>query len=351
MSSSSRLAEKEFLSTDRPHPKYLFGCNDHSAALAEAVLVDGFVDDFQAGGTFCGKPVVAGEQVPSNAAVVNCVLMARSWASKRRVQSLNVAVRLDYGDLLACDPSLAPVPKFVSDTLEDQEQHGERWAWLLDRLQDETSKQVLRDVSGFRTSANLTFLASYSFAPAEQYFTRVCPVSAHDVFVDCGGFDGDTTEQFIRRCPDYHRVWLFEPAEANMLKAKARLHGVRDIHFVPKGVSSKPGTLSFDAGAGSASAISDAGESRIEVTTLDEEVDEPVTFIKMDLEGWELHALSGAAGHITRDHPKLAIAVYHQASDFWRIPEFILGLRDDYDIHLRHYTEGWTETVMYFAPR
>jgi hypothetical protein len=74
-------------------------------------------------------------------------------------------------------------------------------------------------------------------------------------------------------------------------------------------------------------------------------------FIKMDLEGWELKALQGAVRHIREDHPKLAIAVYHHPSDFWRIPEFILSIRDDYDLYLRHYTEGWSETVMYFVPR
>ena len=90
---------------------------------------------------------------------------------------------------------------------------------------------------------------------------------------------------------------------------------------------------------------------KIAVTTLDERIKEKVTFIKMDLEGWELKALQGAVRHIREDHPKLAIAVYHHPSDFWRIPEFVLSIRDDYDLYLRHYTEGWSETVMYFVPR
>ena len=46
----------------------------------------------------------------------------------------------------------------------------------------------------------------------------------------------------------------------------------------------------------------------------------------------------------------LAIAVYHDIVDFWRIPEYVLSLRPNYQIYLRHYTEGWSETVMYFVP-
>ncbi len=37
--------------------------------------------------------------------------------------------------------------------------------------------------------------------------------------------------------------------------------------------------------------------------------------------------------------------------DFWRIPEQVLSYRDDYNIFLRHYTEGVSETVMFFIPK
>ena len=71
----------------------------------------------------------------------------------------------------------------------------------------------------------------------------------------------------------------------------------------------------------------------------------------MDLEGWENKALLGAKNHILQDHPKLAIAVYHSASDFWSIPQLVLGIRNDYDVYLRHYTQGWVESIMYFIPK
>jgi hypothetical protein len=97
--------------------------------------------------------------------------------------------------------------------------------------------------------------------------------------------------------------------------------------------------------------VTSSGACEISVTPLDVEVNEPVTFIKMDLEGWELPALSGSREHILRDRPKLAIAVYHRPSDFWGVFEFVTGLRPDDRVYLRHYTEGWSETVMFFVPR
>jgi len=52
------------------------------------------------------------------------------------------------------------------------------------------------------------------------------------------------------------------------------------------------------------------------VTTLDAAIGQPVSFIKMDLEGWELNALEGSRAHILEDRPKLAISVYHAGTNF-----------------------------------
>jgi len=125
------------------------------------------------------------------------------------------------------------------------------------------------------------------------------------------------------------------------------LHGVT---YHPLGLFDRNTTLSFSSGDGSASHISEEGNVKIEVATLDSVVNEPVTFIKLDLEGAEIAALTGMKQHIQDDHPKLAVAVYHYPSDFWKIPEYILSLRNDYRIYLRHYTEGWAETIMFFIP-
>jgi hypothetical protein len=47
----------------------------------------------------------------------------------------------------------------------------------------------------------------------------------------------------------------------------------------------------------------------------------------------------------------LGIAVYHHPADFWRVFESVTALRSDYNLYLRHYTEGWTEMIMYSLPR
>jgi FkbM family methyltransferase len=71
------------------------------------------------------------------------------------------------------------------------------------------------------------------------------------------------------------------------------------------------------------------------------------TFVKMDIEGAELAALEGAAKTIQECKPKLAVCVYHKPQDIWEIPGFILSLRSDYRLYLRHYSTAMGETVLY----
>ena len=61
-------------------------------------------------------------------------------------------------------------------------------------------------------------------------------------------------------------------------------------------------------------------------------------------------ALDGASKTIMEYHPRLAASVYHQADDLGRIPELVLWYRDDYSLYLSYYTEGVTETVLFFVP-
>ncbi|WP_217270531.1 FkbM family methyltransferase [Janthinobacterium psychrotolerans] len=308
------------------------------------------MDDGASGEQWQGLPVVSITQLPADAMVVNCAMSIAPVEAARKLARQPLRACLSYADLLAERPDLIPLPAFVAEMRADVAARSQRWRQLREQFADNASKLVFDDVLRFRLSAAPEHMASYSVRFADQYFEHFLQLSG-EVFVDAGGFDGDTTEIFCDRYPDYQHVFLFEPSAKNMQAAKIRLTQRRDISFVEQGISDQAGTLWFNPDAGSASAVSSAGASSIEVTTLDAALTQPVSFIKMDLEGWEMQALAGAQRHIREDHPKLAISVYHNASDFHRIPDYIATLRQDYDLYLRHYTQGWSETIMFFVPR
>lgn len=80
----------------------------------------------------------------------------------------------------------------------------------------------------------------------------------------------------------------------------------------------------------------------------DELSDERITYIKMDIEGAELKALKGAEETLKRCKPKLAICVYHNTSDFWRVPQYIKSINSEYKIFLKHHSNiNCWGTVLY----
>lgn len=343
--------EKFILSSNATH-RYLLGRNQSAKILSEIFDIQAFVDDFVEADTFWqGKPVIKTDLLPENALVVNCSMSIAPISAFNRLKSVKVRNILSYTDFCRCSLGISvPIPGFIEESRKDISDNLGKWQNISDLLHDSESKKTLDDVISYRLTGDYSYMNSYSVRLMEQYFEPFMSNHENGIFIDCGGFDGDTTEEFCKRYPNYKKVYLFEPSITNLTKAKQRLQGFRDIKFMPLGVSNEEGKLYFNPDAGSASCVSDSGSSEIAVTTLDKTINEKVTFIKMDLEGWELKALQGSVKHIQEDHPKLAIAVYHHPSDFWRIPEFVLSIRDDYDLYLRHYTEGWTETIMYFVP-
>ena len=74
------------------------------------------------------------------------------------------------------------------------------------------------------------------------------------------------------------------------------------------------------------------------------------TYIKMDIEGFEMNALLGARETIRANRPILAVCVYHKPEDLREVPLLINSLSDAYRYFLRsHDEEGW-ELVVYAVP-
>lgn len=347
---SVRAKAEAFFSPANVSKRFLYGRNTHSAKLSERIDVIGFVDDFYENEIWHGKPVFKGEEIPRDSLVINCTFSISPISLSRRINKLFPEGGLEYGQLLAAFPELIPVPDFIDNQREDLKNNRNYYNKLYSWLYDEESKKTFIDILRFRLSGDLRNMLSYTVRPSDQYFEPFLKIPANSVFVDGGGFDGDTTEIFCSRYPDYKRVFLFEPSNSNMLKAKDRLKNYQDIVFFEKALSDKRESLLFQPDQGMKSSVSKSGATSVLATTIDEEITCPVSFIKTDLEGWDLKAIMGAKTHILKDHPNLAISVYHETQHIWQIFEYVINIRNDYRVYLRHYTEGDSETIMYFVP-
>ena len=76
-------------------------------------------------------------------------------------------------------------------------------------------------------------------------------------------------------------------------------------------------------------------------------LEKPVTFIKMDVEGYELASLRGAQKVIQKWKPKLAVCIYHRRQDLWEVQEYIASLVPSYRFYMRAYEDTTTELVLY----
>lgn len=122
------------------------------------------------------------------------------------------------------------------------------------------SRRVFDKLMTFRLTGNLAAMADFEYAAERQYFEPFVELGTDEVFVDGGGFDGFTTEEFARRCSDYAAIHFFEPSTNVMAKAKEKLTHLARINFHGLGLYEERAILRFDADSGSASRISKAAE-------------------------------------------------------------------------------------------
>jgi FkbM family methyltransferase len=256
----------------------------------------------------------------------------------------------------------------------------EYWSKLkqVEKLEDKTKSLD----SGFLSfKLNLTdlkpigFPIKLFFSPAgvmadyvvEQYRYQkenlLIAVEPGDVVLDGGGCFGDTALYFANAAGVNGHVFSFEFIPSNMAIWKKNLSlnpqlekqcslveaplwskSNQDVHYVSNGpasvVSFEP--LPNEDGTTKTMTIDDFVATR-NLNRLD--------FIKLDIEGAELHALRGATQTLIKYRPKLAVALYHNGRDFKEIPEFIDNLGCGYKFFLNHSTIHQEETILFATAR
>ncbi len=219
-------------------------------------------------------------------------------------------------------------------------EHMDEFTWLYGRLADYRSKKTLYAILNnwfCYDFVSTTQTREYLF---DDYFDLdIVKCGPDEVIVDLGAYTGDTALSYIKNYGEdcYRKMYCYEITPSSFEILKRNLEGYRDIELRMKGVSDVEGEMFISGNSASASANTLGGHSGelVSVTTLDADIDEPVTLIKADIEGFEQKAIAGARAHIANDHPKLLISVYHNNEDLWKIPQMIDEISPDYNFYLR----------------
>lgn len=307
-----------------------------------------------------GLPVLSPESAArehgSTAAVVVTIFLGADNARLRAVD-LGCRTVLPFYPLFWKHPETF-LPHYAYDLPHRVLEAGDliRAAWSL--LGDEESRREFLGQLRWRLDP-----ASGQPPPAcgdEIYFPPdLVSLSASEVFVDCGGFDGDTARSFLARTGNrFERLLIFEPDPTNFEKLLAWTKSLpqdvaRRIDARPLALGSRAGTVRFDVQGATSSAVSDTGSLEVKCESLNALLEGTrSTFIKMDIEGAELDALEGAAAHISRHLPLLALSAYHRQDHLWAVPLAVRAVSGSYDFYLRrHSVEVLDELVLYAIPR
>lgn len=234
-------------------------------------------------------------------------------------------------------------------------EHIKDFEWLYKRLKDYRSKRILVNILYYWLMSDSKRIEQIHDKTFNQYFDLdIVECDKNEVFVDIGAYIGDTlvdySKVYGKDC--YKSIYCYEivPANIGYIKENIKKFNLSNVNIKEKGVSNRNDTMYLSSNAlSSVSQLTKSGEIAVPIVKLDEDINEDVTFIKMDIEGAEEEALLGCVEKIKKSHPKLALSVYHNHKDIWKLARIIYNIDDSYNFYLRYYgTEILpTEYILY----
>lgn len=199
-----------------------------------------------------------------------------------------------------------------------------------------------------------------------QYFeiNEFTQRDAFEVFVDCGAYVGDTIEQYLTvKSGVFGKIYAFEPDEINCNALKYRVERLKKewaieddrIEIIKGGIGEKKTHLQMRAIQNGNDRLgtgflleSENIDSGTDIFAIDDYFSEiPISFLKADIESFEESMIRGGKNIIKRDKPKIAVCIYHNASDMYRIPLLIKEINPNYRLSVRQHYFGMCETVLY----
>ncbi|HVE71581.1 MAG TPA: FkbM family methyltransferase [Thermoanaerobaculia bacterium] len=154
-------------------------------------------------------------------------------------------------------------------------------------------------------------------------------VRAGGVVYDVGANAGYFTLLASKLAGPRGAVYAFEPLPRNLeiLRAHVRLNRATNVQVLPVAVSDRAGKARFATGNNPAmGGLAAAGDFEVPTVTLDEvRATTPAPqFIKMDIEGAELAALSAASSILHNDGPVILLSA-HGHEQFRRCSDLLRG--------------------------
>ncbi len=244
----------------------------------------------------------------------------------------------------------------IKPNLTVVERYAEQWEWLNCVLSDEESKRVLFAAKQFLKGDSAVKFPVHSIE--EQYFAYDIYQKIEDeIVIECGGFKGEVMRIFFENNGGrFSHYTIIEPDAGYNIFIEANARGYRreDIEILNCALSDKSQEM-FVTNYMNMNSIVSGNKTmysmqKVQAASLDKLLpDGKCTFLKIDIEGYELKMLQGAKNIIQHNKPVIAIAAYHHESDLFDIAKKLLEYNSKYNLFLRSYM-NYQEMILYAIP-
>ena len=230
---------------------------------------------------------------------------------------------------------------------------------VMDILEDERSKDIMLTLIKNWFDFDVDEIGYEEIFTNDQYYPAgIIKLSDNESFVDVGAYNGDTVFDFLKRTNNnFDSIFAFELDNKNFKEMELSVDKLepnlkRKIKLYNLGLLDEEKNVYYETGGSGMQStfinvINTANDCGKTIRLSDVLKNEKVTFIKMDIEGSEPQALSGAEEIIKKQKPRLAICVYHKPEHLWEIPLYLKKIVPEYKIYIRHHTPLEYETVCY----
>lgn len=267
---------------------------------------------------------------------------------KQQMLSLGFDTKSIEADVLPLIRLLGKYSK--EETYLIYEKYSGKYRQVYTYLNDEESKETYYQI--FKSYLELKEMKCLDSQESQYFDSELINLISEEVFLDCGSYDGDTLQDFLKYSnQDYKKYIAIEADAENYSKLIEKIKSNKKIKSYNNSVWNKNEVLYFQSDS-TASKITKSGKTKVNAITIDglDEASE-ITFIKMDIEGAEYNALIGASKTIKKNSPILAICIYHSLEEYASLPLLIKRLNPNYQIFIRHYGGKHNlETVCYAIP-
>ena len=227
----------------------------------------------------------------------------------------------------------------IENRVHEIKSHLEDFIWLYGNLADYRSKKVLYGILRYWLTFDCEYKNSIKENNYDDYYDfDILNCGQDEILVDLGAWVGDSTLSYIHNFGTYKRIYCYEMTDVSMSALQENLKDFDNIIYRQVAVGNINNNVyrtNYEHST-SGNFISSKGNVEIPMVRLDDDISEPVTFIKMDIEGSELEAMKGAELHIRKDKPKLAVCSYHNNHHIYEIPKLMREYNPEYKLYMRY---------------